>query len=355
VSGKAINVVIIDDSKAARQALRVALESDPSIHIAGEASNGKDALASIQNIGPDIITLEVNLFHENGADVVAAIMAKCPLPILIVTESQSSDSELVYQALQAGALDVCAKLPSQRSDSYAAQHRRLLRIVKSLARVPVVHRFARNRRSRGRPGEANRERKRCQAVVMGASTGGPPVLATILGALPPPFAVPVVIAQHLTIGFEVGFAGWLQSVTGHRATLVEQRTALAAGEVYLAPSDRHVVFESATHLRPTRTDTGRPHMPSVDLLFASAARHFGSSAIGVVCSGMSDDGARGAVELKKAGALTIAQAPETCAVSSMPDRAIAAATISVILSPLEIGRTLMGAVRSTAALRPSSR
>ena len=341
-------VLIVDDSAVARQALRVALTADRGLRVVGEAATGVEALQLIDELRPDIVTMDVFLRAENGIDVAAAIMSRCPVPILVVTAKNPSEPGLLYSALEAGALDVWAKPPPRRSAHYEEQRARLVRVIKALARVPVVRRFRRRPASAGQrpspvqsPADAElRDAGRIAAILIGASTGGPPVLARILRDLRAPFEIPIVIVQHMAPGFGPGFVEWLSDVSGHRVRIVERATTLSPGAVVLAPPERHLVFRGL-HLVAPLDDVRRDYQrPSINTLFESAARHLGSRAIAVVLTGMGRDGADGLAMLKSAGAVTMVQSPPSCAVSSMPVSALAAGGVGHSVEPGAIAERL---------------
>ena len=348
----AIRLIIVDDSGVARRALRQALGSDRDIEIVGEASGGDEAVRMIERLRPDLVTMDLVLGDDDGIDVTAALMRRCPVPIVIVTARDPAEPGLVYAALQAGALEVCAKLPGPADPAYEPLRARLVRLVKALAKVPVVHRFrgGGHRVAGTAPGRgvaSSAARRRVSTVVIGASTGGPPAVAALLAQLPRPFSLPVVVAQHLAVGFSRSFVDWLVDTTGQRLCLVDRAMAVAPGWVYMAPADRHVAFCEAETITPVDGKTGY-HTPSIDVLFASAARRIGSTAAGVILTGMGDDGARGMTELRAAGAVTVAQEPSTCVVASMPERAIARGGAELVLAPDQIATLVRKLGRATA-------
>ncbi len=347
-----ITVLIVDDLSTARTALRLALEAEPDIKVVAEASGGSEALRLIERWQPALVTMDLFLRRENGLDVAAKIMAASPRPILIVTSADTSDKGLVFRAVEAGVLDVAAKLPSPRSPGYEQQRKRLVRLMKSLSKVPVVRRF-RPAKPASEPPPRPRVRipkseAGFQMLLIGTSTGGPPALAALLDQLRAPFPLPIAVVQHMAVGFMAGFADWLRQVTGHPIVNVGRRTRPLPGTVYLPPDDHHLRLSSPQMIEPSAEPPHDYQRPSVDILFKSAAVHLGSRAIGVILTGMGGDGSQGMLALLRAGALTIAQDPETCVVSSMPQQAIALGAVGKILALGAIGPELqrrLGAVR----------
>lgn len=352
-------VLIVDDSSVARYALRAALAPDPDICVVAETATGEEALRLVEQTRPDIVTMDVFLRAENGIEVAAAIMGRCAVPILVVTAKNPTDPKLLYAALQAGALDVWAKPPPAASPQYEEQRGRLARVLKALARVPVVHR----RRRPGLPpmaaGDAEPALTPAQGgterevVLLGASTGGPPVLAEVLAALPAPFGLPIVIVQHMAPGFSDGFARWLGDASGHEVEVVEGHTPIAPGSVLLAPPARHLVFQSPTTVAPIDGASRDYQRPSVNILFESAARHLGARVAAVVLTGMGRDGTDGLAALKAEGALSLVQTPRSCAVGSMPKNALAAGVVDAALEPAAIAARLRSLVPA-ATIEPTT-
>lgn len=367
---KRLRILIIDDSATARAALRLAFADAAELEVVGEAEGGGEALRLVAQLAPDLITMDVFLRAENGLDLAASIMEANATPIVVVTAANTRDPSLAFRAMQAGALEVCAKLPGPNHADYPLRRAHLLRTLKSLAKVPVVNRKpgALATRSRGLPVERpqamlpqplraeNRTRvERARSgeassagamLLLGASTGGPPVLARLLRALPRPFPMPIAIVQHIVPGFIAGFAKWLEEDTGHPVSLVSSSRALEAGTVYLASSERHLVLEGNARIGTSDEAPRDFYRPSVDVLFESAAALHGvSHSIAVLCTGMGTDGARGLLALRHAGASTMVQAPEHSAVPSMPAGAIALEAAQQVLAPDALPAAILSALR----------
>lgn len=355
-----IKVVIVDDSQTARLVLRKTLETDPEILVVGEAATGREAMQLIGRYNPDIVAIDVYLKEENGLDLAELIMADSPRPIVAITGINPSDPQLIYRALEKGVLEVFPKLPFESHRDYPSQRDTLLKMLKLLAKIPVVHR-ARGARKLRQKSEAMAPPKRpplakpvetgvlkeafSRVLLIGGSTGGPPIIGKLLTDLPTRFALPIVIAQHISEGFGAGFAAWLSQLSGKTTVLVDRHLALEAGKVYVAPDNRHARFLSVNYIAPTEVTAGEIVWPSIDVLFRSAAQHFGNSVLAVLLTGMGKDGAQGLKELADAGAYTFAQTPETCAVDSMPRTAIELNAARAVLDPEEIARAITRKVR----------
>jgi two-component system chemotaxis response regulator CheB len=335
-------VLIVDDSQTARIALRSALNSDVAIQIVGEVGDGVAAVEHARRLRPDLITMDVYMKGKDGLEVTAEIMRTQPTPILVVTADNPQSSSLVYRAMQAGALDVCGKPPSALSPDYTLRRHELTKLIKKLAKVAVVgvrHALAPHPASTDRTGDRERAAHRWtppELLLLGASTGGPPLLCELLRRLPPDLTVPVAMVQHMAPGFVAGFAQWLESEAHRTVVLVAGRTTWVPQTVYLAPDDCHLEVAGPDCLAPRAGPPLHYQRPSVDVLFSSAAQQLGARAVAVLMSGMGRDGAEGLERLLKAGAMTFAQEPSTCIVDSMPRAAIRRGAAREVVSPEEL-------------------
>jgi two-component system, chemotaxis family, protein-glutamate methylesterase/glutaminase len=333
-----VRILIVDDSATARAAIRAALELDKRTTVVGDAVSGEEAIRLVQRLRPDLVTMDVYLSGTTGIDVTRSIMEECPTPILVVTAYHPTDPGLAFKAVAAGALDVCAKLPSPRSADYAREQKRLVRLVHALARVPVVRRHAGRSRQESQTSSSTIETKARprDLIAIGASTGGPPVVRDLLRALPTEFPVPVVLVQHMTRGFGESYSQWLAAETQHRIVYVHESAVLAPATVFIASDNRHLRIERGRRLVCFDGDAVNYQRPSIDVFFNSVARELGAHSAAVLLTGMGSDGAEGLLSLRTTGALTIAQAPETCAVDSMPSSAIRLNAASLVLRPQAI-------------------
>lgn len=307
-----VRVLVADDSAAVRAALRATLAGAGGIEIVGAAADGLEAVRLAVALRPDVITMDVRMPGLDGLAAIDVIMREAPSRILVVSAAtDDAETDLSFRAMVAGALEVIAK-PSAGADA-GAWADRLARTIRLMAEVPVV---GRRRGAGGAWAGATPARGSIDVVGVVASTGGPPVLAGLLGALPATLPIPMLVAQHLASGFTAGLVRWLQ---GTCALVVETARAgmvAAPGHVYLPPDDHDLAVdaEGLLMVSPARD----LHRPSGDRLLASLAAAWRSRAAGLVLTGMGQDGARGLLAIRRAGGLALAQDEASSVVFGMP-------------------------------------
>ncbi|WP_376960003.1 chemotaxis-specific protein-glutamate methyltransferase CheB [Azospirillum sp. A26] len=341
-----IRVLVVEDSPVIQQLLSHVISADPRLEVAGIASSGEQALRMIERTAPDVVSLDIRLPGIDGFEVTSRIMRQTPLPIVVVA-SDVRDLDIPMRALQAGALAVVEKPGSMaRADYQTVAHHLCTQLV-IMSQVKVIRhritargakaatgmaaeaapdgRLADGRLADGRlPDEAvaaDGRLRRFRAVGLVASTGGPAALAKILRDLPADFPLPVFVVQHMGAPFMAGFANWLGTVSALPVRLGEAGLTPRPGTVYVAPGDRHLLVDGAT-LRLTADPMVCGQRPSGEVLFQSMARAYGASGIGVLLTGMGEDGARGLVDMRTAGAYTIAEHASTAVIHSMPGTAV---------------------------------
>jgi two-component system chemotaxis response regulator CheB len=330
-------VLLVDDSPSALHALRSLLKEDPRFNVVGEARSSSEAVSLAEALRPDLVTMDVFLGGQDGVDAARAILQRVATRIVLVTGTDRSRADLAFRALSAGALDVLSK-PSLADDNASNhQRRRFMAALSSLAVVSLV-RKQEAIKAKAPLQESSGTSSRMPLFVLGASTGGPKALHTILEHLPRPFPVPVVIVQHIEPGYDHSLAGWLSS-TGHDVGIVSEGCNLRAGCVYVAPGTSHIRMKSSGVLVPEGATPREFQLPSIDELFESIATQPASRVFAALLSGMGSDGARGLVALSAAGATTVVQSLESCVVAGMPAAALAEGGARLQLSPEEIATT----------------
>jgi two-component system chemotaxis response regulator CheB len=342
VTAPPVRIVIVDDGEATRAALRSVLDREKDLLVVGEARSPDEALRLVRRHRPDLITISVHMRGQCGLETTRAIMADRPTPILVLAPEHPSARTLAMRAIEAGAMDVFPEVLTTSSRGDEAQRRRLTKLVKTLSQVPVVRRFARPPRVRRslRPDPRSEGAVGWALIAIGASTGGPPVVGQVVRSLLT-CPTPIAVVQHMTAGFGAGFAKWLEQDVGRSVVYVEETARLAPQRVYVAPDDKHLVLEADSRIAARAGPPVHHQRPSIDSFFESVARRLGRRAVGVLLTGMGSDGAEGLQALRNAGALTIAQAPDTCVVDSMPRSAIALNAARLVLAPALMGAEIL--------------
>jgi two-component system, chemotaxis family, protein-glutamate methylesterase/glutaminase len=334
-----IRVLVADDSATAREMLVQILGSDPEIRVVGEAHDGVEAVEATSRLRPDLVTMDLHMPRLDGLAATREIMITAPTPIVIVTAGAGpGEVEGSLDMLRLGALDILMKPPGPDSPGFERAAGRLVSTIKAMSQVKVVRRWRSSPPSGigSRPGRAVSARSRGRVVAIAASTGGPPALQRLLSGLPPEFAAPVLVVQHITQGFAGGLAHWLDSVCPLRVKLAEHGEPLAARTVYLAPDDRHLGVSDRRLVALSDAGPIGGFRPSGTFLFESVARSFGASTRAVILTGMGDDGVRGLQAVRRSGGHVIAQDEPSSVVFGMPAAAIAAGVVDSVLPIDEI-------------------
>jgi two-component system chemotaxis response regulator CheB len=344
-------VLIVDDSRLLRRALRAFFETSPDFVVVGEAATGRDAVAKVASLQPDLVTMDLEMPDLDGLGAIERIMAERPTPILVLTgDPEFRGLNAQFEALARGAIDLLEK-PSDFPGT-PEERRHFLSTALLASRVPVVHHVrgaAAERRARRRVAPGAAPRAPVSLVVMAASTGGPGAIRAVLAEIGADRAAvpPIVVVQHMHAVFAAGFVEWLRASTRLRVREAARGVSLDRGSVYVAVRGDHVAVTAAGELE-LRPDPAVRYCPSADVLFESAADAYGAQALGVLLSGMGDDGAAGLAAIAAAGGLTIAQDEETSAVFGMPGAAVERGAARLVLPVGEIA----GAIRDATLDKP---
>lgn len=340
-----IRVLVVDDSAIAREALAVEIEEDEDMRVVGTAADGDAAIAAVAELHPDVVTMDIQMPGGGGLLAIEQIMARTPVPIVVVSTRARHDQTLSFEAVSRGALEVAVK-PALPSDSAA-----LRAAVRRVAGIPVIPHVRALRAGRPplpplMPAPVRTAPHAARIVGLAASAGGPAALDVVLSALPASLPACVAIVQHLPPGFVASFATYLRSRTPLEVMLVEPGVPVEAkpGRLLLAAGDHHLIATSLRAFTASPEPPLRGHRPSATMLFSSLARTFGDLAVGVILTGIGDDGASGLVELRARGALTLGQDEETSAVYGMPSAALKMGGVSRVLPLPEIAGAIRRAV-----------
>jgi two-component system chemotaxis response regulator CheB len=345
-----IRVMIVEDSPVVRELLLHILSTDPQLEVVGLASDGVEAMELLARVKPDVVTVDMSMPRMSGFEVTRRLMETRPLPIVIISASWNPDEvATTFSAVEAGAVAVVAKPHGLRHADYAVTASRLVQTVKAMSEVKVVRRWSRSSMpvaqsapANPRPRRETRPARVC-LVAIGASTGGPVVLQTILAKLPRDFAAPVLIVQHIAAGFLPGLADWLSTTTGFQIRIAAQGDPLLPRHAYLAPDGSHLCVQGGKILLNS-DDPDEGLRPSVAHLFGSVVLAYGTTAAGVLLTGMGRDGARELAIMRQKGAMTIAQDEASCVVFGMPGEAVRLGAAEYVLSPEGIAALLASAV-----------
>jgi len=327
-----IRVLVVDDSAFMRKALSRLLGDDPEIRVVGSARDGYEALEKVQELDPDLVTLDVEMPRMDGLETLARIMESSPRPVIMVSSLTEEGAEVTLRALDMGAVDYVPKSIGSNPLEVVKIRKTLCEKVKAVARRRTAPRpaFAPGSPRPTRLGPA-------RLVAIGASTGGPPALQKVFSGLTEGFRAPVVVVQHMPRAFTKAFAKRLDAMGPLAVKEAETGDRLEAGQAFVAPGGRHVVVHRDGRglvLQVTERPTDTLHRPSVDVTFGSVAEVPVPDALAVVLTGMGSDGAQGAAAIKARGGTVVAQSPETCVVYGMP-RAVVEAGVADAVLPID--------------------
>ncbi len=334
---KPVRVVVVDDSPTMRGLLVAMLESAGQIQVVGIGENGEDAVRLTQRMRPDALAMDITMPKMDGLEATRQIMREIPTPIILISGSRvQKDINLTFEALQLGALAVVEKPGLENTRAWED----LIRTIRLMSAVPVVRRWDNSRPTSvpAFPMATARAtiNERPQIIGIAASTGGPGVLATILGGLSADFPLPILIVQHVTPGFAQGLAEWLNTQTPLQVRLAVHGETPRSGTVLLAPDDCHLRINERNLVELSKDPPYKKFRPSANYLFGSLAQYYGARAVGIELTGMGDDGVEGLLALHRAGGHTLAQDAESSVVYGMPQEAVLQNAVDEILAPTQI-------------------
>jgi two-component system, chemotaxis family, protein-glutamate methylesterase/glutaminase len=356
-----IKVLVIDDSALVRKLLTAMLSRSPDIEVVGAASDPYAAREKIKKLNPDVITLDVEMPRMDGITFLENLMRLRPMPVVMVSSLTQRGADVTLRALELGAIDFVAKPRIDIAGTLADYEAELIAKVKVAAGARVLPRTV-------APQRVADERHSTSAVVpmlnvrsmlrttdriiaIGASTGGTEAIREVLAEMPPD-APAIVISQHIPAAFSKAFAERMNRSSAMAVCEAQDGQQILPGHAYIAPGDRHLLVERDGARYLCRLSTGphvNRHRPSVDVMFRSVAQNVGPSALGVLLTGMGDDGARGLKEMMEAGAGTIAQDEASSVVWGMPGSAVKIGAAMHVLPLQRIGSQVLALVADAAA------
>ncbi len=321
---KKIRVMIVEDSAVVRALLEYSIGRDPRLEVCATASTAEEALEILDQHSPDVIAMDIHLPGMDGLEATRRIMSTRPIPIVVVAASVESKvwNSTAMEALRAGALTVLEKPVGTTNADYEALAERLCTQLVIMSQVRLVRQHG-HYESHTVKSRIARSSSPAGFKMLGivCSTGGPAALVQLLGALGPAFPLPILLTQHMTASFIEGFAAWLESVCPLPVTVVSEGCIPVPGAVHMAPAEHHLRL----NLGRLWLDSGHPvsfQRPSGTVLFQSMAQDLRADAMGVLLTGMGDDGASGLLDIRRAGGYTIAEDESTAVVYGMPAAAV---------------------------------
>lgn len=355
-------VLVVDDSPLCRQLIVDAITRDPDVEVVGQAENGEEAIAKVIELKPNVITMDVDMPVLDGLSACERIMSETPTPILVLTaDPRNQAPELTHRALAAGALALQVK-PAMDAGPEAWN---LAREVKLLSTVRVIrHLRGVKKASTGItaafsvPGSADSgvvapgAASAVGLVVIASSTGGPQVVHKLVSDLPADFPAPVLIVQHINAAFADSLVGWLGTSAKLKVRGAKDGDLLTPGTVLIAPSGSHLTVPSRGRVAVIPGEPRDGHLPSATMLLESAAKSYGKRVVGVILTGMGNDGVDGMAAIRAAGGKTIAQSQESCVVFGMPGAAIAKGVVDYVIHGDDVGKALVRLARGQDPSRP---
>jgi two-component system chemotaxis response regulator CheB len=321
-----VRVLVVDDSALMRKLIPAILARDPSIEVIGTAMDGAFALKKIEELRPDVVTLDLEMPRMDGMETLRLIMQRAPLPVILFSTHSKEGAYCTFKALALGAIDFVAKPKDAAAghlDVIADQLIEKIKVAKRAGRsklaAPVIADVPPPKKGSRAALPPNR------LIAIGISTGGPNALQFLLSQIPAEFPASIVVVQHMPEGFTEMFARRLDECCAIDVQEAKSGDLLLAGRVLICPGNRHIMVRRMPRGDMAVLSDGpavHGHRPSADVLFHSVAQEFGLTAVGVIMTGMGEDGAEGLGAIKSAGGMTLAQSEDTCVVSSMPHAAI---------------------------------
>jgi len=349
-----VRVIVVDDSAVMRKLIPGLLERDKNIEVVATAIDGDFALSKIEQLKPDVVTLDVDMPRMDGMTTLGQIVSRYAIPVVMLSSLTSRGAALTMQALEMGAVDFICKPKAAAQIANMADE--LISKVKSAASTKVMSYKGLAAQKAARPASGRTPESpavpfyrsdSAALLVIGASSGGPHALRYLLPKIPQDFGAPILIVQHMPESFTSMLAKWLNEICALEVREAKEGDVAVPGTALIAPGTAHLkVKRRSNGAGEVMLEKGRPvngHIPSVDVLFRSVAREYGAGVMAVIMTGMGSDGAEGIGEIKKAGGHTLAQDKESSAIFGMPKVAIERGYIDKILSLTEIPDYLVSA------------
>ncbi len=350
-----VKVLIVDDSAFMRNTISSMISADPGIEVVGIARDGMEAIDKVASLKPDIVTMDIEMPRMNGLESLKVIMEKTPVPVLMVSSLTMDGAKATLDALDIGAVDFIPKNLSDLSINIVKIKEILIDKIKKIgSNRSFRKRIFRPSKPAARPltmpekVQQYTSSRRVGIVAIGSSTGGPKALQNIITSIPANFPVPILIAQHMPASFTGPFAERLNQLSSIHVKEAEEGDVIKKGTVYIAPGGGHMgvlrkkITETTIHI--VKDEGQYIYKPSVDLMMQSIVENFSGSVLGIILTGLGNDGEAGMKEIKNKGGKTIAESEETCIVYGMPRAVVEAGTADKVMPLNEIAGELINAV-----------
>ncbi len=345
-----VKVLIVDDSAFMRNTLSSMIASDPELEVIGMAKDGIEAIDKVASLQPDIVTMDVEMPRMDGIESLKHIMSKTPLPVLMVSSLTTEGAEATLDALDLGAVDFIPKNLADLSINIVKIKNVLIDKLKKIGKKGLVKQkliIPSRPLTMPAPMQYTSHRK-TGIVAIGSSTGGPKALQTIISNIPKEFPVPVLIAQHMPPSFTGPFADRLNQISAVHVKEAEDNEPIQKGTVYIAPGGGHMGVKriklTKTAIALTQHKGEYIYKPSADYLMLSVTESFSGQVLGVILTGLGNDGTQGMKEIKNKGGRTIAESEESCVVYGMPKSVVEAGVADKVVRLDEIAGEIVNAV-----------
>jgi two-component system chemotaxis response regulator CheB len=347
-SKRKIRVMVVDDSALMRKMIPGLLERDDEIEVVATALDGDFAIMKMEQVKPDVVTLDIDMPRMDGITALRHIVARYATPVLMLSSLTTEGAALTLKALEMGAVDfICKPASVDRIGEMAAE---LIAKIKAATRSKVVelsHLEAPGGAANSGGAWAAQRGARRRIVAIGASSGGPNALRFMLPKIPGDVGAGIVIVQHMPEKFTEMLARWLDDICEIEVKEARDGDLILPGRALIAPGSAHLKVKRMPHGDVAEIERREPvsgHMPSVDVLFRSVAEEFGANAVAIIMTGMGSDGASGIGEVKRAGGLTVAQDKESCTIFGMPRAAIDRGCIDKVVPLVDMASYLVSTV-----------
>lgn len=353
-----IRILIVDDSEVVTLLLKAIFEQQPDMEVVACAKNGREAIVMVEKWKPNLVTMDIHMPEMDGLEATRQIMSTLPVPIIIVSSAVTGkEAEVSFKGIEAGAIWVIEKPPGMSHPNFDIVRRELVDTARSMAGMKLVKRKYITKSVESPPPilpvtktpdvTMNVELKHCELIALGCSTGGPQALQTIISRLPVDFPAPIVVVQHISSGFTTGMVNWLAISSQLTLKVAEDGEVLKSGTIYFAPDDEHLLIKRNNDKLTVSLDLGEPvnrFRPSATPLLESVAHTCPRTALGVLLTGMGNDGAQGLLAMRKAGCRTIVQDKESSVVFGMPNAALELEAVDEIVNLDVMADYLLSAV-----------